>query len=706
MTSSPWVDVSALFSRFAGDVGATSARPLPDGTVSLDFGPVARLTHGSVLFNLPTGIENARVSWIPAAALSGGASEGGARLSSSDLSEDLLAILGARLMRVVQGHRLDGHEPFGEETVGAPVVLSAQSLTQRLMRFLRPGATRFAEYELRELFETSSGVRLVFGSEKGRRTYEIRSRDGAGDASGSRRWVTQGLLALALVEETGFGPGDELLRDYILYALSRGFPVGQEVVSAREWEKRELSGEVEIDVSKLFDGRDEREPWSFFVRPTDRFLGAFDTVGTLLEADRGVTMVAYAHRACTTKMPLLDHPSYVGGMWLRFSPLPITLHRKRVDIPLLAEVDLVLGDHEGVRQEISRALSNPDTRIIAALGTCLGELVGLDLEQMIREENPGKPVTTVMVMARPDAGTPVAEFWRQVFRLGAAEGRRDPSKINLLGFAAEDTRAAASLRRELSVLGLTVNAMVVPSLRTWQIAGFREAGSTLVNRDSVAQEEFRLARLDLGEEEIWDIAPPFGVRGSLQFYREVARHCGVEWSPAIEDALWGPLRKRFEAWKERASAHEAALVMTPEDLLYIEHPQRIYGLDLVALVLEMGFSLRILMVEKDDSGEGISALKTLLGTRDDVVAQRSRVDLERCAPEDFSSRLTALPSDLVFTEYPPDSRVLDSGRMAFHPRDFEMGLTGALSTLIRLVRLAEGRFFKTFGDTAQGGSGS
>jgi hypothetical protein len=168
--------------------------------------------------------------------------------------------------------------------------------------------------------------------------------------------------------------------------------------------------------------------------------------------------------------------------------------------------------------------------------------------------------------------------------------------------------------------------------------------------------------------------------------------------------LWASYEDHFQAWKARADGHEAALLLTADDLIYLEDPSRLYGLPLPTLLLEMGFSVRFVLVASNE--EAPSARQrmrdVLMASVEEGFAQ-NRVTLDDCLPLEVPDKLAGLPSSLVFTEYPPDTRILAAKKMSFHPRDFQMGCAGALATIVRLVRLAENRFFRTFPSPSNAG---
>jgi hypothetical protein len=261
-----------------------------------------------------------------------------------------------------------------------------------------------------------------------------------------------------------------------------------------------------------------------------------------------------------------------------------------------------------------------------------------------------------------------------------------------------------SLGADLEAGGVTVDGFVIPSFRCEHVGGFARAAAAIVNWDKIIVGEIQEVREAWPELPVTEVDPPFGPAATAAFYREVAAASGASFCEDRLAALWAPHGAAWQALRERAAGHEVAIIVNPWEVDYLTKPETIYGLSLVSLLSEMGFRVRVVVLP-GAGGDGpalVEALEAALGEeREGLTVQAEEPPEHPCddvaASERLDALLRALPSSLVFTELPPDQRVLDAGRLSVHPRHFEPGFAGAVRTARRLVRLAESRFFACFG---------
>lgn len=678
-----------VFARLANDMGARQARPAPDGSVLFLYEGAAVLRDESTLFDLTGPRRRALLTWHPEPRSPGHSTPGLAgTVTSRGIHPEQVHVLAKRLGRVAPFHQFRTLRPFAIRSLGPACVLDLSFVEKALSEYLIVGVTTWGSYLLSACEMSANGLRLRFEAPHSRVVFELRPlAGGPGGADPGPSFSAPPFRVIRVLDDrtdAQRGNLEHAVDAYLLYALSRAFPPHQEIRSA------DPDAPDPTD-SELFDRRDESEPTRFFIEPLERTLGALEGIGTLIEADDAIAFVTFAHSTCMTKIPLVETADHVGAMWHRFHELPMSLARKPWRTVDLKELDLILGDQDGFREQIRIALAGGRTRLLAVLSTCIGDLIGLDVRGVVEEVSGGRDVPLFIWNARTINGTSIASLWEHVLRLASSDLTPCPGLVNLVGFAAEDTTIAAGIRADLAAFGVRVNALLIPSVRTPQVDRFRQAHATIVNRDSVTQEEFRTARRLLDEATVLDLDPPFGPAATARFCEAVALAAGVDAPPNAGTERFAPYSDRWEALKIRASRHEVLIVVDAVTAIYVSDPARLYGLNVVSLLLEMGFGVRILWIGDDEPAIGVSADKT-------------RVPIDRLADAAaLPSWLSNSRASLVFTEYVQDSRVTSAGKLPVTPRDFEPGFEGSLKTLLRLVRLAECAFFDTFDPRGSGG---
>jgi hypothetical protein len=274
-----------------------------------------------------------------------------------------------------------------------------------------------------------------------------------------------------------------------------------------------------------------------------------------------------------------------------------------------------------------------------------------------------------------------------MLQLARADAQPQAGLVNLVGYAAEDSAFAREAEDLLDGLGIKVNGWFIPSYRTDAAENFLSAAGTLINTAGAAELEFALARKALPRMRYLDQEPPFGPAATRAFYRRVLAGCG---STASVDRAWEPYSATFEKWRRRAAEHTVAILLRPGEERYLMRPDSLYGIDLARVVHEMGFRLGIHYLGDENQGRRlenhlVAELLADPGVSFQAVGQ---------VAGPVSGYIDSIDASLVFTEFPPDQRILGAGKMSFQPRDLEMGFGGALRSIVRLTRLAESRFHR------------
>jgi hypothetical protein len=279
--------------------------------------------------------------------------------------------------------------------------------------------------------------------------------------------------------------------------------------------------------------------------------------------------------------------------------------------------------------------------------------------------------------------------WDMLMRVADRKVRAERGRINLVGYAPGDSEFAGELREVLPRLGLTLNALLVPSFRSRDAAEFARATVTVLNPARSYGFEFSRAAKSFPRMRFRSLPPPFGKNAALAFCRGLAEQGGRKDPAGEAQALWEPHEAEFAGWRERARGLGACFFVRPADAPYLLDPNELHGIDLLRVMSEFAFRSTVVVLAGEEGEPVRGRLQALVDgdglLREQVVVTREPVSRMR-------EVLGALDVRLCFTEFPPDRRVLEARKMFFQPRDFQPGLSGAVRSLMKLVRLAQSGF--------------
>ena len=374
-----------------------------------------------------------------------------------------------------------------------------------------------------------------------------------------------------------------------------------------------------------------------------------------------------------------------------------------MDDTTLREMDIVLGGAEDrFAGPFRRVLEDPETRALMILTTCVTDLVGMDVDGFVEQEldkhmaETGRRLPVIRWSARPFAGSTMKELWSTLLSIADSERQARKGCVNLLGFVHNASRQAQEIRGDLAGLGVEVVRFLGPSFQTGVAERFTEARGTLVSLDPLSQAEFFSARQLFPQMKFVDVMPPFGPSATTRFLRAAAKAAGIDEVDPVP--AWVPHQETWDVLVDRAKGHTAAVIVRPRDVAYLVEPGSLYGMNLTALLEEMGFQVLIVLLR--EQGADSSADEAALGRLEEFVSGKDsncRLLTREATPDgQVNVVIRSLDASLVFSEYPPDRRIVDAGKTFFHPRDFEMGFAGAVRTLRRLLRLAEAGFNRAF----------
>ena len=606
------------------------------------------------------------------------------------------------------------------EQVDEPIVLDGDFVDRHLYRYLRAGQTSWGPF-LYTGAEGRSGTetRLVFEGGPGRLVIALLAKTEV-DAEGQ---FTAGPLTVRVMEDSR--PSDLArsfegsVENYLLYALNRALDPGQPIRTGSGSADRQAPGKEsgpledmltltmahrDTKASRIGENLDETPEDGFFLEPFLRQIGTQETLGTFLDADEGLAVVVHSDRECATKLAWIRETSHARFMYARRTPVPTSMPRRKVHWLEPTQFESIMGAEGKLRKGLEEAIGDEKTKLVAMMGTCVGDLTGLDYEGIIEQASSERRVPVVMVNQMLEHFMEIDDIWVQLFQIVNQNATPEPGLLNFLGYAPAGSAFAVELEACLEEMGLRVNGILVPSFRTPAVEAFLEASRTLVNTAKSAQFECSKLRESLGEMHYQDLEPPFGPAACKRFYQALRSFAPEGGSDGVE-SFWQPHEADWESFRLRALEHQVAILLRPQDLIHMLDPNELHGIDLVSLLQEMGFAVELMTIDGRVPGGADLAAERLLAHLPSAGESNSGLSITSFAGvQDPARALAESKAELVFSEYAPDHRILKSGKMFFHPRDFELGLAGAVRTIARLTRLAESGFLRAYDAAAAQGA--
>lgn len=434
------------------------------------------------------------------------------------------------------------------------------------------------------------------------------------------------------------------------------------------------------------DFYDESPEDSFFLPGGIREVGCKAELSTLLNTDDGVALLVHLARECTAHYAWIDSVLHYRNMYPRSVQLPMTKRRRQVYFLEASNLDAMLGRVDAVRERIRQVLADGQTRIVVLASTCLAEMTGMYLRGVLEEECAAADMPAVFLELTVDENTPTVELWSGLLQL-AEDLPAAGNRVNLLGFAEANSLLVREAEQIFAAMDIEINGWFIPSFNCRAAADFTRTAATVISTAEEIQIEAAGLRADKPHLRFIDVPPPLGPRASRDFYSNVARACLVSNSSKIINETWSSHRRQWQQLQRRAQAHTVGFIVKPGEEIFLTNPDKMYGIDMVLALREMGFAVRIFCRGPESWSRSIER-HFLIESQGDTGIRIITVE----PAMSIARLLSESECQLVFSEFLPDHRILESGRMSFGSHDFELGFAGALHTAAHLTRLAESNF--------------
>lgn len=558
---------------------------------------------------------------------------------------------------------------------------------------LAPGRTRWFDYAFEQVFQEAPGAfRLSFRGRLAQVEFEVRRAD----LGGAGQVVLQNhVLVLAVLADDRSLAQRRLVphqvERFLGFLLSRSVHPGMRPAPepSRPGSRPGPEGDdrAPVSITRWGNPRQWRQFFADFEIERSGLCG--------VQFTDPVAFVLHGEAECIGVEPSPSTPL------MSFANLPWPEERVRSPrgsrsfFTGLVEEDAILGATPKLERALAAALETPGARLVCLNNTCLPKIIGDDASSVIRRltradrppildmntdlDAPDKTYRDLVRQALEAAASQVAA------RESAGEGR-----LNLVGHPLGPGRE--ELARELERLGLQVNTWLLPEFGLELLGRFLGAPRGLVYPHAPW---WTLAEEILGETGVaLTRAPsPHGLAGTRAWLEAALQATGLspERLTRWEQERLEPARDRWEALAREASEHVLGFVVDPSEWPRLFAPERLYGVSVLPLLVEMGFRVEVLLLAQ---GQVFGRASEELRARGELA---DRVRLETFEDQaGLEAALQVSPAAAFYSEVRFDSRLPRAGKALFHLGFFEPGLDGGLRSLERLLGLCRWPFYRRY----------
>ncbi|MBI5883205.1 MAG: hypothetical protein HZB91_08880 [Elusimicrobia bacterium] len=357
--------------------------------------------------------------------------------------------------------------------------------------------------------------------------------------------------------------------------------------------------------------------------------------------------------------------------------------------------DTDLGEREVVEgrtlavlaSKLREAAARDRPAIIHLMTTCLPELVGDDPRPVMKRLEREFGVKVVWTSKTRDPGVSFNDVLSGIVAGIRFAKKRGPGTVILAG--APDDAAHREMTRLLGTVGLKVAGSMFPDLDSRKMRGGRKAGA-LVWVSPVGWEKISDAHFIRNGLKVVRFHPPYGIRGTVEWLGRVCSVLGRD--PSLAACAAAPHSRALAALRRECRERTVALIGDQADLSAMVQRGQPMGFSVAAVLSEMGFRVRCLVLDPDGKaqwwGAGGGGTATAPGD-----AGSGSVEFLRFSTSAELDRLLAGGVDLAFTHFNHDPRLAARGVAGFCEEAFEVGVEGFLASGRRLLRRCRTRPF-------------
>ncbi len=412
-----------------------------------------------------------------------------------------------------------------------------------------------------------------------------------------------------------------------------------------------------------------------------------------------VAYVLHGERECCQVEPHVSPRPHVYAR-LPFAPAPldptVRQAQSRKFVSLITERETVLGGDDSLASALDAAIADPHTRLIHINNTCLPKMVGDDLESQVARL--AARTDKSILNLNTDLDSPDASY-RHMLVQAERQGREKlgtpevvDNTVSFLGYGPGPHRR--ELEQCLQAIDAGIAVFLLPELDVERAWRYRGGGAQIVYPQQIWQTLHTELFADL-ETPVLRAPAPYGLRDTRQWLQVIATALDrlelfeERWPTAVVEH-----EEKLDALRAQVAGRRAGAVVTPASASRLFRAERLYGVRLLPLLEELGFGLDVLMMATDPDAvaEAEAELRGCLDHGDRLTLHPFT------SPDELTECLAQAPCELVYSEVACDQRLSRAGKTGFGLDLLEMGPTGAVRSLERLLAAARWPFYRRFAE--------
>ncbi len=413
--------------------------------------------------------------------------------------------------------------------------------------------------------------------------------------------------------------------------------------------------------------------------------------GQVLVYDIPVTQIMHTDVECAFATPQIKSDEFIpyNYPWLSPAMSPDTemFHSgSKTYSTDIREMDVIMGSGEKLSALISDAIDEiGSSRILVFNNTCVPMVYGEDVPSLIAAAREKCPVP--LFYAGPENSisiNPHHEFFISLKKeTGFAEKEVNPLAVNLIGFP--EKKGLDEIISLLGVLGIVVNEIFIPKIDPCIFDNYRAAALTVFYPDDTYTGIYNQIFGDVPVKTIMPPAP-YGMRGTREWLETVAGELGVPDKKL--DAIEKIEKEQLDEWNrlaEEARKYTLGFVFEGAGMKMISNARLAGGVPIMEMLEEIGFGTQYLTYHPARAGSprlGGKIMEKDLGTFS--------------TPAELEKLMLDSPASCFYSDFYFDQRIVRAGKEQFSLQFFEMGFTGAVRTLRRLVAACSVPFFSRY----------
>jgi hypothetical protein len=352
----------------------------------------------------------------------------------------------------------------------------------------------------------------------------------------------------------------------------------------------------------------------------------------------------------------------------------------------LSERNIIMGSDEEIQSRIL-SLIEAGHKDLVLESTCMNKVLGSDLQSILRriaEENDCRLVY--------DHNEPLAllkDFTVSYSGMltSSLDQKPEAGTINLVGY-----RNDPSMDELISLIrsfGIRLNQRFLPMVDLENLSNFNKAELSVVQENPLYEEILKNIRTKKIHPR-----PPFGFRDSIAWIESILSALDIK---PDDNSRWKKYKDEKQnlhsSLRKQASAHTVGLIISEHNSWVLTKPQRFLdSLDLLDVILEMGFSVIVMITAEEESYESISKTISSRFQNDPQIDFLHVQD----SIEYIKQAIEASHAEIFCSDLPQDPLITGAGKNVFSSFLFEKGVDGAIRTQKSLLNLCKTPFYRTY----------